>query len=315
MGRGDGSPGYRPPERDPAELLGKAVNYFVDQASKKLIDHIQRSFEQAADAREKLPFHNVEHTKSVMDRTVKIMTAMKEGGVAISPKDVAIAKLAASAHDVIQLWEVNVVGDKQMRKRMVGKNESLSIEQLQDVMKKQNKDKNFIIFSQADLDTVREAIEATVPGFDPELNTVVQPNLNHDSRPVTRAVAMADLGEAGMNTEAYIRGGDALFREENLDMLNLDPSKVDPAQKEAFRLRMLGWSKFQAPFARGRKAVFERDIAPLPALAQEKLRALFSKFDETIAQVEAIGKRREAMSFEELYLDMYGEELEDVVAA
>ena len=133
MGRGDGNPGFRP-ERDPAELLGMAVNHFVDQASEKLLAHIKRSFELAVDSREKLPFHNVEHTKSVMDRTVKIMTAMKEGGVAISPKDIAIAKLAASAHDVIQLWEVNVVGDKQMRKRLIGKNESLSIEQLQEVI-------------------------------------------------------------------------------------------------------------------------------------------------------------------------------------
>jgi hypothetical protein len=82
---------------------------------------------------------------------------------------------------------------------------------------------------------------------------------------------------------------------------------LSDAQKEYFRKRMLGWSKFQPKFAAGRKARLETELEGLPETAAAEVRKLFDKFDATVEAASAVAARRENMTFEQMLADMgYG---------
>jgi len=151
-----------------------------------------------------------------------------------------------------------------MRKRFTVDNEKASADVAIEFMNQINQEVGTQVFSKDDKNTIREAIDATIPGFDPEKGTVVQPNMNEQSSLVARAVGLADLGTAGMDgPKAFLPEGDALFREENLDILEAlkNPKNISGDQKEYYRKRMLGWSKFQPKFANGRKDLLEKELS------------------------------------------------------
>ena len=136
--------------------------------------------------------------------------------------------------------------------------------------------------------------------------TVVQPNLKEKSHPATLALALSDLGTAGINGgETFVKEGSDLFREENLDIKRALKSghELTDAEKEFFRNRMMAWSKFQSGFAQGRKNLLEKEIANLPDNAKENLRQLFSKFDQSIKTAAQKASERELMNFDQLLAD------------
>ena len=104
---------------------------------------------------------------------------------------------------------------------------------------------------------VNQAILATVPGWDAENETVSQPNLTPNAPAVVRAVALADLGIAGMEPATFVETGDQLFREENLDIARTlrrtgRSGDLPAGTLEGFKARMLAWSRSQPGFVRGR---------------------------------------------------------------
>ena len=237
--------------------------------------------------------------------------AMWEGGDSVTEKDIALGKLSSAQHDIVRRWEENRVKDenfeKVMRRRFIGDNEKASARAALEFMEKANQEAEEEIFKDEDIEMVREAIVVTIPEFDTERKTVIQPHLNKESSFVARALALADIGAAGMEGyNEFGREGDALFREENLDILsaleNLEELTLE--QKEYFRNRMLMWSKFQSEFASGRKSLLKKELSGLTSPVQDRVKDLFDTFDESIAGAEATATKREKMTFEELTEDM-----------
>lgn len=293
-------------EKEPT-LLDKYTKQGVEEA----LTIIKERFENRKDEVENMDFHDSRHTQRVVKRVERVLLAMKEGGAPVTEKDIALGSLSAAFHDIVQEWEENRVQDgnfeKVMRKRFTKDNEVASANAALEFMERANQKAGKKVFEEQDMSAVKEAIEVTIPGFDPDKKTVIQPNLNEKSSFIARALALADIGAAGMEGYSeFGQEGDALFREENLDILNAlrDPNKLTPEQKEYFKGRMLAWSKFQSAFASGRKTLLEKELSGLAPSVQDQIKDLFDKFDESIEGADAVAARREKMSFEELTEDM-----------
>ena len=167
-------------------------------------------------------------------------------------------------------------------------------------MKNANEKEGTQIFTSDDQKTLQEAIITTQPGWDAEKGTVSQPNLNDQSSLVARAVALADIGTAGMDgAKKFLSEGDPLFREENLDILDglQKGEKLTQEQKEYFRSRIFAWTKSELAFAIGRRALLDEELSPMPRKAQDAVRLLFSKFDDSIFALGELIDKRKGMSF------------------
>ncbi|MDP3947726.1 MAG: hypothetical protein Q8Q41_03495 [bacterium] len=295
---------YRPETETQFEAV---IRKGIDEA----LVEVRRQFEDTPEKKDRLPFHNTRHTKDVVRRTGLIFSAIREARPElVSERDIALGRLTAAYHDIIQRWEENRARDgefeKTMRRRFTTQNEYESAERAVQFMDCLDAAQD-PLFTEEDKMIVREAIDVTIPGFSPEKGTVIQPNLKETSSLITRAIALADLGTAGMDgARAYAEEGDALFREENLDILEAakDPGRLPEAQKQYYAKRMIGWSKFQATFARGREALLENELTGLDEASKNAAKKLFNKFSDTILRAEEKGKQRESMSFEELLADM-----------
>lgn len=280
-------------------------------------DLIRERFEQSPEITNHLEYHNVRHTEGVIRRFDQIMDVLRNIDPSYTERSNEMGRLAAAHHDTVQNWKPLPVmstnpGEEGMmsitRKRFVGENESESTAGAIKFMNVVNEKTGTLIFTEEDKLIVRGGHDATIPGFNPALMTVIQPNLSSESTLVTRAIALADLGTAGMEgPDAYLPEGDALFREENLDIAEAmsNPSQLTPRRKQFYRERMLRWSQSQESFAKGRKAQLQSELLDqYPKEAEEELRNLFGKFDESIQAAHAQSERRASLSFEELATDM-----------
>ncbi len=287
----------------------------VDVEVETALTAVEEKFEKSSGQEYNMPFHNRRHSQLVVDRVKSILEAIRSADPElVTHRDIKLGRLIAANHDTIQNWKKTEDGQtgKMMRTRFAGLNEEASFAELKVRMEEANK-KSGSVFSAADFEVVQEAIMATVPSWDAQVGTVVQPGiLEKDPSVITLSLALADIGSAGMNTEDFLIDGDALFREENLDILadmnNSDQISSD--KKEANIKRMLNWSKSQTGFARGRQQKFEEEIKSLPEEAKEKVRELFSHFDESIETVSRVAAEREQkiasgeLNFESLAKEM-----------
>lgn len=283
---------------------------YIEKGEKEAVNLVKERFDNNPDERNRLDFHNVRHTNDIIRRTKSILSALEKIGFA-SQRDVEIGAFAAAFHDTTQEWEESIIQEgswsKIIRKRFTGENENVSAEEAAAFMEKVNQEAGQEIFSLRDIDVAREAISATIPGFNPELKTVIQPNLNEHSSVVARALALADIGAAGMDgPEVFCREGDAVFREENLDIMDKlkNINALSEGEKEYFRERMLNWTKFQSSFAEGRKTLLETELQGMPESARDEIKKLFKKFDHSIEAAEKSAEKRQSLSFEELARDM-----------
>ncbi|MBS3903247.1 MAG: hypothetical protein KGZ30_02610 [Anaplasmataceae bacterium] len=279
-------------------------------------DLVRRRFEESLEGEKNLEFHGEDHSVGVVNRIEKILNKVREVAPdLISERDVQLGRYAGGFHDVDQFYqrkeiksEAEGVDDKAVRQRQVRANEEISAYEALQYADSLNKEEDREIFFKEDFDVIREAILATIPGFDPENKTVIQPNLKEDSPLVVRALALADLGTAGIDGgEAFVKEGAALFREENLDIKDAleavakGEETISEAQKEAFRSRIIGWLKFQPSFAEGRKALLDHELGNLPDEVKEVLKEeVFSKFDESIEASREFAEKAEQLTFEEL---------------
>ena len=163
---------------------------------------MKERFDNNPDERNRLDFHNAQHTNDIIRRTKNILSALEKIGFA-SWHDIEIGTLARRIprHNA-KMGRKYYSGRtfvKIIRKRFTGENENTSAEEAVAFMEKSNQEVRQEIFSLKDINMAREAIIATIPGFNLELKTVVQPNLNGHSSFIARALALADLGAAGMD--------------------------------------------------------------------------------------------------------------------
>lgn len=309
-------------EEPPKEEMPKMENG-LENGTPTFDQVIEQGIENALNAVEKqygdLPFHNREHSENVLKRTERILTIVHEKNPDIvTPRHILLGKFAAAFHDRFQISEsVSTVDPetgltKTMRVRAIQANEGVSAYDAIQFMDRINEMQQPDLFSAEDMKIVSEALQATTPGFNPEKKTVVQPFLKSDASFISRALALADLGDAGMDgADAFVAAGANLFREENLDVeeaikkatASENPEPLTDKQKEFFKKRMLAWGSFQPSFAQGRADLFEQEITQFPEETKEALRAEFSHFPESIMAAQKKVENRSHMSFEELARD------------
>ena len=155
---------------------------------------------------------------------------------------------------------------------------------------------------------------ATVPGFDPEKKTVIQPNLTAESPKIVRALALADLATiAAKGFEEYGPEGDNLFFEENVDVRRRVDAYLnegilpDEATQAKDRARMLGWTNFQVPFGEGQRDLYPSKVSSLSNGERGKIEEkIFKKgvIDESIEGADKQAKVRNDMTYAELAQDM-----------
>lgn len=309
------------PEVSPEQKEETLFDAWAKKGIAKALDMVKKRFGDSEDQQEDkdriLDFHNTRHTEAIVRRVEKILSAMEETGAPITERNIARGKIYGAFHDVIQ--EENEPKatqegeyEKVARVRKTAENEKASWEAAQEFMRKANEEAGEEIFTQEDMEGAEEAIKVTIPSFyfDKEKGwgTVIQPNLNKDTSFEARALALADIGAAGMEGyEVFGPEGDAVFREENLDILRAlrEPEKLSDGQKEYFRNRMLKWSEIQIGFAQGRKEFLDEELEGLDTAAQERLKEdVFNKFDDSIEGAKKKLEKRKSMSFEELARDM-----------
>ena len=244
------------------------LNEGVIEGLQTALELLRKRFEDIDDERERLPFHNGNHSASVAARTRKILEAIRRGAPdLVDERAVEIGQLTAAFHDIVQKWEPSPVKDgeftKVLRKRLataveintegspesyIG-NEAASAEEMVHFMDTYNEKRRASglkeIFTEDDKQIARRAIDATIPLFIPAKMTVVQPRLVRDSKTIIRAIALADLGEAGMDSESYARAGDALFREENLDILD---GSIQQVTEKALRRESMSFEELLDDF-------------------------------------------------------------------
>ncbi|QSH39537.1 hypothetical protein JXR01_00810 [Candidatus Kaiserbacteria bacterium] len=284
-----------------------AVNKEVNDALITLYTRFEDTY-----GRDYLPFHNSYHTARVIARVDKIWRSIDEGEHDL--KEYLLLRLCAAFHDSVQKWKSFEIEEdfngqkftKIVRKRFTGQNEKESAGELVACMRQINQEVNYDFFSREDERVAQEAIQATIPAFDIARGTVGQPKLEKHSSRVTRLLALADLGAAGLESEKFVYEGNRIFQEENIDIYEAlqSPEKIDDAHKEYFRHRMFEWSKSQPRFAKGRQRLLEKELVRLPQREKKEIRYLFCGFEESIAYAKEAVERRRTMSFEELAKDM-----------
>lgn len=254
---------------------------------------IENRYGHGAANENELAFHGTRHTRGVVTRAIALATAM--GG---SEEDITLAGIAAAFHDTVQNWEQTTrpTDGAIMRKRFAGQNEKDSAQEAVTWMRQAG------TYSESAEALVTEAILATVPGWSPEQKTVIQPNLRSNSHLVVRAVALADLATGGMEGNVFVQEGDPLFREENLDIARAigtatSQSDIPEETQQRFRTRMLGWTQSQATFVAGRKALLEAELGDMHDSAKDRVRALFTGFDDAITASALLVTERSALSF------------------
>ncbi len=276
----------------------------VSEAMEYARERVRDSFNSPELEDDELDFHSLVHTDDVIRRVTKILETMAE----VAPDLVRIedfhrARIAAAFHDLIQKWKEKSVDGKIIRDRDRGNNELASSDGAIDFLKTLNYKNNQEIFTEEDLEGVREAIMVTIPDWNPSLKTVIQRNLSADSSIVTYALALADINSAGIDGgNKFILDGDLLFLEENLDIKRKmkNPESLLDNEKSSIKDRIMKWGEGQIKFAEGRKIAFVEEIKNLPEKLQEALLSLFNKFDESIAMEKDETVKREKMSFDEL---------------
>lgn len=290
--------------RDP--LFEGTVNEGIARAHdlihKRFEDTDDETTEAAKGPYDNLEFHNTKHTEDVERRIRAILQAMQA-----SERHVLLGALLGAYHDTVQEYVADTKSDGSvMRKRHIGVNETKSAEELATFMRARP-----TAFTEEEIAIVDPGMQNTVPGFDPELKAVVQPNflksINNDfewEHPndslelVKRALALADLGTAGMDgPDKFLPEGNAVFREENLDVPEL---LNKPEARKFLTDRMLAWSKGQITFAETRKALLDRELKGLPEKMADEVRKLFSKFGDSIKAATDQLATRKQMTFEEL---------------
>lgn len=285
------------PEGARGEQLFEIVTWHGIETALSIIDR---------DIGDRLPYHGLTHTKGVVARTERILAAIQASdmdGSLVTSRIVALGKFAAGWHDVVQKREADGARGPD--------NEQQSANLATTYMRSMNEQLGNI-FTDVEVMSVHDAIMLTVPTFDTDRGTVVQPQFaEHHDNIIAQALALADLGGGGMegaDTERWET--DALFSEDNPDFIaykhaiDEDPSMKDSVKEEVYKEKMMSWLASQSRFIRGRQQQVEEDIGSMDPLAQEPVRQLFHKYDESVSEIHDMVSRRKPMKFDSLVADV-----------
>lgn len=289
----------------------------VDELTATALEYINERYDNPPDPRQKMPYHGSFHTLRVIDRVGRILRAIQEvDATLVSDRDLQMGVIAAAFHDTVQQWgemEVEIAGiPANMMKRKTGLNEKASALMARAQMVEINVREGVEFFTTEDMKTVTDAILGTIPGYDMELKTVIQPNVTEDSSIIAKALALADLAGPAMDgPDMFLWEGNNLFYELNLDVRYAQERGVaiNQAHEESIKRRALDWTKAQADFAQGRAVRFSQtELLWLPEHVRGAVEVEFGYYNESILAAQATYERRLPMSCSEMLLDMrFGE--------
>jgi hypothetical protein len=281
-----------------------------------------------------LYYHNCVHINGVKHRAVKIFEAIipflkenfdSETGQAQLTRMKQLLELSAVAHDMVQEF-IPQTQPGTPRLREIGVNEAATITKLIAYIEELNQQllqqdpNSTAIFTESDIQTLKEAIEATVCLFDLSDGSLYQPLLYKPEQEISLValiLALADLGTLGMEgIEAYQEEGSLIFLEENPDIISIlwdenaqqiiveyDTSDWEKQELyENIKQRLLKRARFQVNFAKGRHSRFDREVERLPAEAIQALKTDAFKYltEETIQIIEAVTPTKNETPLEEL---------------
>lgn len=271
--------------------------------AKRAIEHaleVIRIKHEKVSSPARLFFHVTDHTTGVIARATSIMQAL-----GVSEVQVTIGQTSAAMHDVIQLYRAPSEPDgKMIRQRLVGTNERESASYALQYVR-QHRSAVGAFLQDYNHAILLEAIFVTVPKWDSEHQTMIQPALNQGSHPVTRAVALADLGSAGMDPQTFANEGPVLFAEDNIDIaLTLaktrSATELDEPTQAWYRRRLVSWLETQVAFVLGRRRMLHYELEGLSSEQQSAVKALFTGFEESYALAQEAPRKYAQMEFVEL---------------
>ena len=266
----------------------------------------------------KLYYHTIDHAYAVKRRANIIFQAIKptcfnEIKIEELNRIESLISICALTHDIVQEFSFSIE-DNKSRERPFGVSEAASINKIINYIQQinqsssQNNDRQHIIFTEADLNTIKEAIEATICHYDYLNNFIYQPYLYQSETQISvpaKIIALADLGTLGMEgITPYLQEGILLFLEDNpniaeffLEQKNnqsnqdsilakLEQSAIHADLKE----KLLKSTRSMVKFARGRKANFEQEISSFDEKSQDILRdrVFIHLTDQNIRQIESL---------------------------
>lgn len=280
-----------------AESLDRAPSIYAAAEAKAeaiALDVIRDRFESGR-VPDHMHYHNSVHTAGVIARARAIGLAID-----MPDRDLLLLVIAAAFHDIVQHWSPEQRDDGTIyRRRHAGRNEVASAYEAIEAMARLDVD-----FHPEEQGIVASAIIGTIPGWDHECATVVQPFLVEHG--VVRALALADIGSSGMDPAMYRLDGPNLFAEENLDVMETlsrarKGSDISPSDQDAYRGRYVGWLRVQPEFARGRReCLVNGELEGLDEEHKARVERLFCHFEESIAAAEAAASDAETLPFVEL---------------
>lgn len=189
----------------------------------------------------RLMYHDAWHTDGVAGRARRIAEAM-----GLNRRYTELTVVAAAFHDTVQAWSpVTRADGAVVRQRKVRLNEMQSA--IEAVTWMQSSGVNFM---SVEYDLVTEAILVTIPTWDAQAGTVIQSALRPMTHDLVRAVALADIGSPGMDTDGFLRDSMTLFLEEQLDIAYVLRGEKDFTPPESYHKRYCAHLRGQAGFAK-----------------------------------------------------------------
>lgn len=292
---------------------GKLPNSFAEMA--KLVESFALQEIRRETKQKQLYYHTVVHAYGVKRRANLIFQALKPIlESSIEPVELSrlniLINICAVSHDMVQEF-TPPERIHTPRKRPVGLSEAATISKLINYIKKLNQKytkagvNSSAIFTDADIQIIKEAIKVTVCIYGNKSHCLYQPHLynERDKLSITaRIIALADLGTLGIEgVTAYLQEGVLVFLEENPDVVqmllaqknNRSSSKFNLSKDqliidENFRQRLLKSTRFMVDFAKDRKKRFPEEIASFTDNSKFILRDRVFKYlnSQTIQEIE-----------------------------
>jgi|GEM_PF-537545 len=299
----------------------------------KIVEAFALKETQESAQQKQLYYHTCEHVQGVKQRAERIFRAIIpfcQDNINFDPASATLTRMkhligiSALAHDMVQEF-LPEVQPYSPRRRETGVSEAATSSKLIDFIEninqqiiQKNPDSN-AVFKAADIQIIKEAIEATVCQYDTQDNSIYQSLLYEQDKSISlpaKIVALADIGALGMDgIEAYKEEGTLIFLEENPDVIPLlwndktqkveaSPGEDQNQQElyEGIRQRLLRRANFQINFAKGRVSRFDREVAGLPDAAIQILKTDVFKYltPETLQEIETSTPTEQDTSLQEL---------------
>jgi hypothetical protein len=258
-----------------AEVVARVKNFVLEEFDREVVEN-------------QLYYHTREHLNHVQRRANAIFQVIcpywqVSLGNKVTPEYITrinlLLELCAVAHDMIQIF-VPQTQPHTSRLREPGVSENLTFEKLLNYIKglnQQLKDDGVddsLLFTDADISIIQDAIKATICIYDPSEQSIYQPALYEQTKDlsvVACIIALADIGSLGIDgIAAYNQEGSLLFLEENPDVIPVILNQTtatlavdNPELYENIRQRLLKRARFQVNFAKSRLIRYPQEIARL----------------------------------------------------